>query len=170
MHRRDGLSKSTRSLWRCPRCGRRFANVNQSHACGRYTLPEHLAGKSPDVIALYRRFASMVRTCGPVTVVPEKTRIAFQVRMSFAAVMLKEHWLDGHVVLARRLEDPRFRAIQTISPGNHVHQFRIETPDQLDDRVSEWLLEAYAVGEQRHLRTRGPARSAALSPKFLPKP
>ena len=58
----------------------------------------------------------MVRICGPVTIVPEKTRIAFQVRMSFAAVSLKKRWLDGHVVLARRLEDPPFRAIQTISP------------------------------------------------------
>ncbi len=132
--------------------GRRFANINQSHACGRYRLTWHLSGKSPAVIALYRRFARMVRTCGRVTVVPEKTRIAFQVRMSFAAVMLQKRWLDGHEVLARRLEDPRFRAIQTISPGNHVHQFRIETPEQLDDRVSEWLREAYAVGEQRHLR------------------
>jgi hypothetical protein len=132
-----------RSLWRCPRCGRRFARK---------------AG-----------------TCGPVTVVPEKTRIAFQVRMSFAAVMLKKRRLDGHVVLARRLEDPRFRAIQTISPGNHVHQFRIETPDQLDDRVREWLCEAYAVGEQRHLRAgegppraRGPTRRSTRRP--TPKP
>lgn len=84
--------------------------------------------------------------------------------MSFAAVMLKKGWLDGHVVLARRLEDPRFRAIQTISPKNHVHQFRIETPDQLDDRVRQWLREAYAVGQQRHLRTkRGPPSREALS-------
>lgn len=144
-----------RSLWRCPRCGRRFASINQSHACGRYTLTEHLAGKSPAVIALYRRFARMVRTCGPVT----KTRIAFQVRMSFAAVTLQKRWLDGHVVLARRLEDRRFRAIQTISPKNHVHQFRIETPDQVDEQVGQWLREAYAVGEQRHLEKGERARS-----------
>jgi hypothetical protein len=111
---------------------------------------EHLAGKSPEVVALYKRFARMVRACGPVTVVPEKTRIAFQVRMSFAAVMLKRRWLDGHVVLARRLTDSRFRGIQTISPKNHVHQFRIASPDQLDDRLEAWLREAYAVGEQRH--------------------
>lgn len=158
MHRRHRLSQPAQFLWRCPRCKRRFANANQSHACGRYTLAEHLAGKSPAVIALYRRFAKMVRACGPVTVVPEKTRIAFQVRMSFAAVVLKRKWLDGHVVLARRLEDQRFRSIQTFSPRNHVHQFRIETPDQLDDRVSQWLREAYAVGEQQHLQSRkGPA-------------
>jgi len=44
-----------------------------------------------------------VAACGPVTVLPEKTRIAFQVRMSFAQVSPHRHWLDGHVVLARRL-------------------------------------------------------------------
>lgn len=32
---------------------------------------------------------------------PEKTRIAFQVRMSFAAVVPKTRNLDGHLVLAR---------------------------------------------------------------------
>lgn len=106
----------------------------------------------------------MVRGCGPVTILPEKTRIAFQVRMSFALVMLKKRWLDGNVVLTRRLDDPRFRAIQTISPKNHADQFRIETPDQLDDHVGQWLREAYAVGQQRHLRTRrGPPSREALS-------
>jgi len=50
-------------------------------------------------------------------VLPEKTRIAFQVRMSFAQVAPRARWLDGHVVLARRLEDPRFRRIETVSPA-----------------------------------------------------
>jgi transposase-like protein len=34
-----------RELWRCPVCGRRFANRNQSHACGRHDLGHHCAGK-----------------------------------------------------------------------------------------------------------------------------
>jgi hypothetical protein len=37
--------------------------------------------------------------------VPEKTRIAFQVRMSFAACTLRRRCVDGHVVLARWLEE-----------------------------------------------------------------
>ena len=43
---------------------------------------------------------------GPVTVLPEKTRIAFQTRMSFAQITPRMKWLDGHVVLAHRLEHP----------------------------------------------------------------
>lgn len=109
------------SLWRCPKCRRAFANRNQSHACGRHALASHFRDKSPAVRALFDDLVAILRAIGPVRVLPEKTRIAFQVRMSFAQVTPRRAWLDGHVVLARRLEHRRFRRIQTISPRNHVH-------------------------------------------------
>ena len=86
---------------------------------------------------------------------PEKTRIAFQVRMSFAQVTPRTGWLDGHVVLARRLEHPRFRRIDTISPRNHVHHFRLFGAADVDEEFAAWLREAYAVGNQEHLRSSG---------------
>lgn len=141
----------TRPLWKCPDCGRRFANKNQSHSCGQHDLAHHFEGRAPLVRALFDRVAAAVRAIGPVRVLPEKTRIAFQVRMSFAQVTPRKAWLDGHVVLARRLENPRFRRIDTISRRNHVHHFRLERLEDVDAELSEWLREAYAVGEQRHL-------------------
>jgi hypothetical protein len=103
------------------------------------------------VRAVFDAVLAAVRGHGPVTVLPEKTRIAFQVRMSFAQVTPRREWVDGHVVLARRLEHRRFRKIETISPRNHVHHFRLFTPADVDAEVRKWLEEAYAVGEQRHL-------------------
>ncbi len=138
-------------LWTCPACNRQFANQNQSHACARYTLADHLEGKTPEVVALYYYLEAVIQGLGPQIVNPEKTRIAFQVRMSFAAVTLKRQWIDGHVVLTRRLESPRFRRIETISPRNHVHSFRLMCLDDIDEEVIAWLAEAYQVGEQRHL-------------------
>src|ERR1700683_5572811 len=123
--------------------GRLFANRNQSHSCFRCTLREHLAGKSPFAIALFRRFAKLVKRCGPVRIVPEKTRIAFQVRMTFAAVSLRRDRIVGHVVLARRLEHPRFTKIEYISPRNHVHHFVFNSHSELDNEVVAWLREAY---------------------------
>jgi len=58
------------------------------------------------------------------------------------------------VVLARQLEHPRFRKIETFSPRNHVHVFRLEQPGDVDDTFVAWMREAYAVGEQRHLAPR----------------
>ncbi len=139
------------TLWRCPRCGRSFANRNQSHACGRHPLEAHFAGKPPAVRELYDAFVAVLEAIGPVTILPQKTRIAFQARMSFARVTPRRWGIDGHVVLARRLDSPRFVSIETISPRNHVHRFRLESPADLDAELRAWLEEAYRVGEQRHL-------------------
>ena len=141
----------TGPLWTCPRCGRGFANRNQTHTCGLATLDAHLAGRDPEVVAIFWRLVELAERNGPVTVLPEKTRVAFQVRMSFAAVVPRRRWVDGHVVLARRLEHPRFRRIDSISARNHVHHFRLAHLDEVDEEVAAWLAEAYLVGEQRHL-------------------
>jgi hypothetical protein len=143
-----------RPLWECPRCGRRFANRNQTHTCApARTVAEHLTGRSPDVVATYRAFEiAALRTGDDVVVVPEKTRIAFQARMSFAAVTVRAHWIDAHVVLARHLESIRFRRVETYSRRNHLHAFRLERPEEVDAEVEAWLVEASRVGRQEHLR------------------
>jgi uncharacterized protein DUF5655 len=141
-------------LWRCPNCKREFANRNQSHSCATHDLEHHFAGKPPEIRALFDRIAALVEAIGPVKILPEKTRIAFQVRMSFAQVTPRRAWLDGHVVLARRREHPRFRRIETFSPRNHLHAFRISSLAELDAEFRSWLREAYAVGAQEHLVTK----------------
>jgi Domain of unknown function (DUF5655) len=162
-------SGASRPLWRCSKCSRRFANRHQSHSCGRYDLRHHFQEKPRAVRELYEAFVRRLRLCGPVTVLPEKTRIAFQVRMSFAQVTPKLAWLDGHVVLARRVEHPLIRRIDTLSSRNHVHHFRLTRLADLDADLHALLVEAYAVGEQRHLRRgaappRRPRRSPAARP------
>ena len=142
-------------MWHCEKCGRDFANRNQTHSCGKYSLAGHFAGKSPAIRALFDDVVNAIESVGPGLILPEKTRIAFQVRMSFAQVTPRRKWLDGHVVLARRYEHPRFRSIQTISPRNHVHAFRIERASDVDEEFRAWVTEAYAVGEQRHLQRGG---------------
>ena len=142
---RDG-----KPLWPCPACGRGFANANQSHACGRYELDDHFAGKPPLVRAIYDAFLAMLEEIGPVTVLPEKTRIAFQTRMSVAQLTVRRHWVLGHFVLARRAEDPDFTKVETFSRRNHAHHFRLDSPEDVA-ALRDFAREAYAVGRQEHL-------------------
>ena len=144
-------------LWTCTKCGRGFAIRNQFHFCSNRRLDEHFIGRDPHVVATFQRLLAAAQKSGSVTVVPEKTRVAFQVRMSFAAFTLRRHWVDGHVVLDRRLESPRFRRIDAISPRNQVHIFRLREPSEVDEEVERWLEEAYSVGEQKHLGRRSQA-------------
>ncbi len=141
-------------LWRCPKCSREFANRNQSHACGRHSLESHFVGKPVEVRRIYERFLEALQAIGPVTVLPERTRIAFQVRMSFAQLTPRRKWVDGHLVLAARVRSPAFRRVESFSRRNHLHAFRLVHPDDINDELRKWLREAYAVGEQRHLARR----------------
>jgi hypothetical protein len=141
-------------MWTCEGCGRRFANRNQTHFCGRHTLREHLRGRTPEALAVFRAFVRMARACGRVIILPEKTRIALQARMSFAAITFRRDGLAGHLVLSSRVENPRFFKIEKISFHNHVHHFRLRSIKDLDAGFAALMREGYRVGRQLHLKDR----------------
>ena len=140
-------------VWSCERCGRSFANTNQTHTCAPLgELDVHFAGKDRAVRQTFDRFVAVARESGPVLVLPEKSRIALQVRMSFAALMPRRHWLNGHLVLARDVGSDRFTKIEVFSARNVLHAFRLADPHEIDDEFAAWIAEAYRVGAQEHLR------------------
>jgi hypothetical protein len=103
-----------RPLWTCPRCGARLVGRNMSHACGDYSVEKFLAGKGARARAMYERFAELVSSCGPLTLAPAKTRVAFMVRMRFCAVeRVSEVPLDGRAAALR----PRLRFRAVIATG-----------------------------------------------------
>ena len=135
---------SSEPMWACPGA-RTFANRNQTHTCAPLgDLDRHFARTSPAVRATFDRVLAVVSGLGPVTVLPEKTRIALHARMSFAAFMPRRHWLGGHLVLARRIDSPRFLRVDTYSPRNVVHAKT--SPTDVDEEFVVWLAEAYPVG------------------------
>jgi hypothetical protein len=143
----------TPAMWTCPRCARTFANRNQSHACAPLgDLDRHFTGAAPEVRATFDAILTAASECGPVEVLAEKTRIALHARMSFAAFTPRRRWLTGHLVLARRVDSPRFTRIEEYSPRNVLHPVRLTGPHEVDAEVAGWLAEAYAVGQQHHLR------------------
>lgn len=142
-----------RELWSCPRCTRTFANRNQTHTCAPLGgVEQHFAKATPGVRTTFDAVLAVIASLGPVEVLAEKTRIALHVRMSFAAFVPRRNWLNGHLVLPRRIDSQRFPRVDTISPRNVVHNFRLSSPDEVDEEFAGWLAEAYEVGAQRHLR------------------
>ena len=140
-----------RPLWTCQACGRSFANRNQPHACARHDLDSHFVGRDPEVLRIYGAFLAMLESFGPVIVLPEKTRIAFQVRMSFAQLTVRRRWITGHLVLDRPAENGPFARIDHLSPRNLVHHFRLDRAEEVE-RLSAFAARAYALGCQHHLR------------------
>ena len=102
-----GRRHADRPLWTCPKCGSEFANKNQYHSCGRYTLSALFDEKPEHIKELFERFRKMVEGCGPVKVLPYRDRVGFMVRVRFAGAVPKTRWLDVGLWLPRRVEHPR---------------------------------------------------------------
>jgi hypothetical protein len=140
-----------RPVWTCPRCGAQLVGRNMSHACGDYSVEKFLAGKGARARAMYERFAELVSSCGPLTLAPAKTRVAFMVRVRFCAVeRVSERSLRAEFGLPYALDSPRIAKIQELIRGWHVHWLTVTAPEELDEEVRGWLCASYRwMGEQR---------------------
>ena len=118
-----------------------------------WTVEDHLAGKPGEITALYHRFIAMVEECGPFSYRVTKTAITLKgSRRGFAGAKPTKRSLDGYLDLQRELHDPRILRASPYTKRLFVHQFRVTSPDQLDNEFAAWIREAYAVGGGAHMR------------------
>ncbi len=137
----------TTPLWICPRCRRRFLAANVWHACTEQELDEHFEGKSAEVRALYEAWLTFVeRNGGPITVVPQKTRISFQARNRFASVLIRKSWIDCGIWLKRPVQHPLFARVQRETEREFVYTFRLTDKTQMDKDLAALVKEAYRTG------------------------
>jgi hypothetical protein len=118
------------------------------HACGKYSLAALFARAEPQVFALYKQFEGLVRECGPVTVIPQKTRVVFQVRVRFAGAAPHKKYLECGFGFRTRHKSTRFFKIEQHAAHWFTHYYKLEHAEELDDEFESWVREAYAVGEQ----------------------
>ncbi len=138
-------------MWTCPRCGRRFANAGQWHSCGNPELDALLDEASEHAVAIYHDVAAALRAAGDHRVHPQKTRIAFISRMTFASVKLARRWVDLDLVVEGPIDDPRIRRIELYGPTSFSHQVRLGDPSDVDRDVEAWLGRALRRGNQETL-------------------
>jgi hypothetical protein len=143
-------------LWTCPKCGAKFVSANMSHSCGRHQLAPLFAKSEPHVFELFQAFKRLVERCGPSTMIPQKTRVVFMVRMRFASAMARKSHLRIGLILERLLPaDPRIVETMSFAPRCHAHYFKIERAEQLDRSIARWLREAYGCGTQKNFQRVG---------------
>lgn len=142
-------------LWTCPECGHRFVTANMWHSCSQYDLEHHFSGTEPSVRQSFDRFLEAIEACGPVVVIPQKTRIAIQAKVRFAACVVRKKWLLANLWLTRRVEHPKLTKIERFGPGSYGHRFRLDGPEDVDEALEDLIQEAYRVGLRQHLRGRG---------------
>jgi hypothetical protein len=141
-----------KELWQCSKCGERFVTPNTWHSCGKYSLTALFTRSEPHIFKLYEKFEQLVKTCGPITVIPQKSRIVFQARVRFAGAIPRKSYLQCSFGFNRRRDHPSFYKIEQYAPHWYSHSCRIEKEEQFDDEFLSWIREAYNVGLQKHLK------------------
>jgi hypothetical protein len=117
-----------------------------------WTVEDHLRGQPEESVALYGRFVELVSDCGPFTYAVSKTTITFKgSRRGFAGARPAKPGLVGYLDLQRRVDDPRIRTVSPYTKRLFVHHFRVTSADRMDAEFALWVVEAYLVGQGRHL-------------------
>jgi hypothetical protein len=84
------------------------------HSCSNYPLSYHFDGKDPTVRKIFDCFIELIESCGPVEVIPQKTRIAIQAQVRFAGCRVRKKWLVANLWLARKANHPKLQRVEKI--------------------------------------------------------
>jgi hypothetical protein len=136
-----------------------------SHSCQSRTIDEQFAGR-PRARELFEAYRAAVESLGPLTLVLNKTGIAFMTRVRFAGCQPRRDRLRTTLWLKRRVESPRFARVDFYGHDDWVYTIDLRDESEIDAELMTLLREARAVGDQEHLRGRGGevSRQAAASP------
>lgn len=150
------VAKSTkkRPLWRCPKCGARLVTRNLWHACGRYSLKALFARSEPQVWRAYQALVKAARAIGPITVIPQKSRIVFMTRIRFAGGTPRKSHFDAAFLFPRRLRSPRITWGMKYYARCYGYRVHLKSAKDVDAELRRWLRIAYRVGNQEFLKAR----------------
>jgi hypothetical protein len=115
----------------------------------RVPLDVHLDPLTPDERALWDRFLELVTDAGPAEMVVTKSRVAFKAHRIFAGGFFKSRRLEIFFDLPHPVpeaeRDHRFRAVWEQARLLWTHRLKLETPDDVDERLAGWLKDSWAA-------------------------
>jgi hypothetical protein len=138
-----------------------------AHSCSSVTLDELFARSTPEARAAFERYVELVRRCGPVEVIAQKTRVVIMGRVRFAGATVLRDRVRLNIALTRRLDAPWVERIETYLGGRwNAHRFIARTPADVDaiPELPALVCEGYRdLGMQEALRRQEAAAAAARS-------
>ena len=119
-----------------------------SQSCGRFTLAVHFEGRPKKLRETFNRLVLVARSCGPVTVYAQKTRIVIQQRVRFAGAVVRADWFDVHLWLRREVNHPRLFRTEDLGQLGFACHFKLRDPSEIDESLAELVHEAYHLAQQ----------------------
>jgi hypothetical protein len=118
------------------------------HSCGKVRLADHFAGKPADLKRTFDRLVAVARSCGPVTVYAQKSRIVIQARVRFASAVVRSSWLDTGLWFRRRATHPRLHRTESLGRAGFGLHFKLASSADIDEELVALIREAYLTAIQ----------------------
>lgn len=132
-------------LWICPDCGRPLGRRNQSHECAPgLTLDEYLERQPAEWHPVYRAVLALFGEIDEVVIEPVDVGILVKRRGTFCELRPKKRAVELSFKLTRTLDHPRIRRTVKSSVHRRAHFVWLTSPEDVDEQVREWLVEAWA--------------------------
>ena len=102
----------------------------------------YLAGKPAPAVELFYAFRELVLAAGECEERVHPTEVAWAGKRVFAAAFIKSGRLEIAIDLLREVDHPALRQAFPTTKKVYTHRFTLTSPDQLDGRFRDWLVEA----------------------------
>ena len=136
------------ALWICPKCGEKFATKNTWHSCGRFTLEALFAQCDPVVYETYKALEKLALEVAPFHVIPQKTRIVFQLRTRCAGGTPYKSYFRFRFMARKLIQHERIVKVESYAKDQHDHSVKLFTPEDVDETIGEWLRLSTEYGNQ----------------------
>jgi len=118
------------------------------HSCGQFTLEALFSKCDASVWETYQALEKMALEVAPFHVVPQKTRVCFQLRTRCAAGTPNKSYFRWHFLSRTIIEHPRIVKVETYAKDQHLHVVKLASPGDVDEQIREWLRVSTEYGEQ----------------------
>lgn len=130
--------------WICPDCGRTFGHANQPHSCHQpIDLDEWVAKRGDLVRTVVAATQRWLERYDDVLFEPVKSAVMIKRSHTFAEVQSKRLGAIVAFIVPRLIADPRITRTLAITPTRTAHVVSITDPNELDEQLRDWVVEAY---------------------------
>ena len=129
-------------MWTCPKCNREFKNKNQDHTCGVFSIDD-LFKKCTELLPLFDQLRELVTSFGKVKITPVKNAVMFSVQTNFIVIKPHRNYLVVEFTSSGNHNEFPVEKCVKISKTKYIHILKIDSFEDIDGQLKDWLHEAY---------------------------
>lgn len=130
-------------MWTCPNCNRIFKCKNQPHSCKKVDIEDHFPNKAKAKELFTYLVEQINAKIGGCKIISIPCCIHLFGKHDFLAVLPKKAGIEVRFALDKTVDDPRFIQAVQVSKTSYKNCFKIESKEEIDDKLLGWIEEAY---------------------------